>query len=72
MNLLRKKIKEIVQEIYLNEFTDNEYATIKSQYSDKRIILSHESEINFYPRDEHQRITYKPKGLWYGFGTSWL
>jgi len=72
MNLLRKKIKEIIQEIYLNEFTDDEYATIKSQYSDKRIILSHENEIDFYPRDEHQRITYKPKGLWYGFGTSWL
>jgi len=72
MDLLRKKIKEIIQEIYLNEFTDDEYATIESQYSDKRIILSHENEIDFYPRDEHQRITYKPKGLWYGFGTSWL
>lgn len=72
MDSLRKKIQEIIKEIYLKEFTDEEYETISSQYSNKRIILSNEDEVKFVSKKDDQRVTYKPKGLWYGFGNSWL
>jgi hypothetical protein len=72
MDVLRQKIKEIIKEIYLNEFSDEEFNTIASEYSNKRIILSHQDEIKFVSKKDDQRVTYKPKGLWYGFGISWL
>lgn len=72
MESLRKKIRQIINEINLNEFTDEEFQILDSQYSNKRIILSNENEIIFKPKDQKQEPTYKPSGLWYGFGASWL
>ena len=55
----------------LNEVSDEQYDFISSKYPDSRIILSNDEEIKFIPTKDNQRLTYKPKGLWYGFGTSW-
>lgn len=65
-------IRKLVREILVNEFSEEEFGMLKTQYADARIILSHDEEIGFRPQVGNQRTTYKPKGLWYGFGDSWM
>lgn len=65
-------IRKLVREILVNEFSEEEFRMLKSQYADARIILSHDETIEFRSSEGSQRTTYKPKGLWYGFGDSWL
>ena len=69
---IRKLVREILSERGLNEFSDDEYEMLKGQFSNSRIILSHEDRINFRPQGGKQRASDKPVGLWYGFGHSWL
>jgi len=70
------KTKEDVDSVVnseLNEVSDNMYDLIRDKYPNKRVIMSHEPEIKF--RDTpitDQGIRNKPRGLWYGFGASWL
>jgi hypothetical protein len=57
----------------LSEVSDNMYDLIRNKYPNKRVIMSHEPEIEFRNTPiSDQSIKSKPKGLWYGFGTSWL
>lgn len=67
----KSKSKKPKSKKKINEVSDEQYDFISSNYPKSRIILSNDDEINFRSRKEDQRITYKPKGLWYGFGTSW-
>jgi hypothetical protein len=69
---IRKLVREVLSERGLNEFSDDEYEMLKGQFSNSRIILSHEDRINFRPQGGTQRTADKPRGLWYGFGHSWL
>jgi hypothetical protein len=38
--------------------------------STDRIIMSDDETINF--KNAMQKVNYKPNGLWYGIGTSWI
>ena len=50
-----------------------DYNFISKNYSNSRIIMSKESEINFTPIPlSKQKNGFKPIGLWYGIGTSWI
>ena len=50
-----------------------DYNFISKNYSNSRIIMSKESEINFIPTPlSKQKNGFKPIGLWYGIGTSWI
>jgi len=39
---------------------------------DDRIIFSNVNRINFEETTKYQNISFKPNGLWYGFGDIWL
>ena len=67
---LNKRIRKILNEYSLDEVSKDIYDYIQN-HPDNRFILSPEQLINFKDKPD-QRTTYKPKGLWYGFGTSWL
>jgi len=67
----KNRFKSSKKKKKINEISDEQFDFISSGYSDKRIILSNDEEINFISRKSDQRVTYKPRGLWYGFGTSW-
>lgn len=56
----------------VNEISDFMHYIVNS-YKDERIVMSHESVINFRPTPiDKQQIGPKPNGFWYGFGSSWL
>ena len=67
---LKESIHKILKEYSLDEMGDELYHYIKN-HPDDRFILSPEDIINFKDNLD-QKITYKPKGLWYGIGTSWV
>lgn len=53
--------------------TQKEYDLISKNYSNSRIIMSKDSEINFkFTPISKQNNSFKPLGLWYGIGTSWI
>jgi hypothetical protein len=62
-----------IYEIYkgINEVSNEVYSLVKSDYSDSRIIMNKFDEINYRPTPD-QKVRVKPKGLWYGIGTSWI
>lgn len=69
---LIKLIGKLLKEVYDMDEVDNELVDYMSSNSNQRFILTHEDKINFTDKSDKQRVTYKPKGLWYGFGTSWI
>jgi hypothetical protein len=53
--------------------TQKDYDFISKNYYNSRIIMSKNSEINFTPIPiSKQDKSFKPKGLWYGIGISWI
>jgi hypothetical protein len=56
-----------------NEVSDDVYNTINDKYSNYRTILSKKDTIEFKSIPiEDQNHHHKPRGLWYGIGTSWI
>jgi hypothetical protein len=48
------------------------YNLIANKYNNSRIIMSENDEINFKAKAQQSEPDTKPKGLWYGIGTSWI
>lgn len=70
-----KAIKDIINEeinSYIKEVSDSEFDMILNDYSNERIIISENNNINFNSVIQDNKQPQKPKGLWYGFGDSWL
>jgi hypothetical protein len=56
----------------VNEISDFMHYIVSS-YKNERIVMSHEDKIIFKPTPiDKQRVGPKPRGFWYGFGSSWL
>jgi hypothetical protein len=55
----------------MGEVSDETYNKILSDYSSARLIMSDKDSIEFKPTP-NQEISFKPKGLWYGIGDSWI
>lgn len=68
-------IKNILRENFapkvVNEVSKDIYDLINTKYSNSRIIMSHEPEIKFREKKQQEK-GYKPNGLWYGIGPSWV
>ena len=69
------KIKNMLRESFVpkvvNEVSKDVYDLINTKYSNSRIIMSPEEKIT-YKSNDTQSLGYKPKGLWYGIGASWV
>lgn len=66
-----KRMKTIMN--VMGEISDEMYKNIKDNYSNARIIMSKSNNIEFVPTPlSQQKIGFKPKGLWYGIGDSWI
>jgi hypothetical protein len=69
------KIKNMLRESFVpkvvNEVSKDVYDLINTKYSNSRIIMSPEEKIT-YKSNDTQCLGYKPKGLWYGLGASWV
>jgi len=64
-------IKKLLREALVNEITDEAYDSLKTKHNNSRVIMNSEKEISFKDQP-NQSIGQKPKGLWYGIGTSWV
>lgn len=68
-------IKNILRENFtpkvVNEVSKDVYDLINTKYANSRIIMSPEESIKFKSTNT-QRLAYKPNGLWYGIGPSWV
>ena len=72
---MKRYIKKLLRESLINEVSDEVYELIKNKYSKSRIhagIKSKDEFIEYRPTVQSNRADWKPKGFWYGFGTSWL
>jgi hypothetical protein len=82
---LRKIVRNTIKESYddfnydywkgANEpdtISNELYNLIATQYNNSRIIMSENDEINFKSKTQQSEPDTKPKGLWYGIGTSWI
>jgi hypothetical protein len=68
-----KVIMEAGQVKPVHEVSDELYDALKNIHSNDRIIMSSNSEITFKQIPiEKQTVTTKPRGLWYGIGSSWV
>lgn len=57
----------------VNEVSDFMHYMVKYSYHNKRIVMSHEDKIIYKPKPiDKQKVGPKPRGFWYGFGSSWL
>ena len=68
---MKHLIKKLLREGLLSEITDETYELLQTKYNNSRVIMSNEEKIIFRNNPE-QKIHFKPKGLWYGIGTSWV
>jgi hypothetical protein len=68
-----KVIMEVNDVSPVHEISNELYDDIKNVHSNDRIIMSNNSELTFnsIPTDRQTQGT-KPKGLWYGIGSSWI
>ena len=55
----------------MGEVSDETHNKILSVHSNDRIIMTKHDSIDFKPTP-NQEISFKPKGLWYGIGDSWI
>jgi hypothetical protein len=75
---MKHLIKKLLREGLLDEVTDDVLDMINSQYSNAAIMMAPRiqqdgSDINYNPSvGGPQEITFKPNGLWYGIGSSWI
>ncbi len=71
---MKRYIKKLLREGLLSEVTDEIHELIRRKYSNSRIVITDEDEIEFRPvvQDQNARPSSKPEGLWYGIGASWL
>lgn len=75
VNNLSKKIGRIKQimeinDSNLNEVSDEGYRLIKERYSESKLVMTNKDSIDVYVKE--QEHGFKPKGIWYGIGTSWI
>jgi hypothetical protein len=75
INESKVMIKNMLRENFVpkvvNEVSKDIYDLINTKYSNSRIIMSHEPEIKFREKKQQEK-GYKPNGLWYGIGPSWV
>lgn len=68
-------IKNMLRETFaprvVNEVSKEVYDLVNTKYANSRIIMSPEEKIRF-KRTIKQKKGYKPNGLWYGIGPSWI
>jgi len=72
---MKRYIKKLLMEGLLSEVTDEVYELIEREYSSSRIhtgIKSTHEFIKYKPTTQVHSAANKPKGFWYGIGTSWL
>jgi len=73
LNLLKDSLKEDQYGSYDDEYPEKiTPETIKKINSNDRIILGTKDNIDLSIKVPPSKITTKPIGLWYGFGTSWI
>jgi len=68
---MKHLIKKLLREGLLSEISEEAYELLKTKYKDSRVIMSKEEKITFR-NNPKQTPHHKPKGLWYGIGTSWV
>lgn len=68
---MKSFIKILLREGLLSEITEEAYELLKTKYKDSRVIMSKEEQISF-KESPNQKNGRKPKGLWYGIGSSWI
>ena len=75
INLLRESFEGDEVNEYDYFFKKNDLITpetIKKIKSTDRIVVGTEDKLDLSRSISSQKIGMKPKGLWYGFGTSWI
>ena len=70
--ILTEEQYKLLYENKLNEISDESYKLIEEKYSDSKLIMSKNDSISFNEIKEQKDKGFKPQGLWYGIGTSWL
>ena len=66
------KIGKIYDSV-LREVGSDVYELIKTKYSKSRLIMSKDDKIDFRSTPiGNQEVRFKPMGLWYGIGSSWI
>lgn len=75
VNESKAAIKNMLRETFaprvVNEVSKEVYDLVNTKYANSRIIMSPEEKIRF-KRTIKQEKGYKPRGLWYGIGPSWI
>jgi hypothetical protein len=69
---IKTAIRECLNENKLNEISDESYKLIEEKYSDSKLIISKNDSITYEKKEQRWKEGFKPEGLWYGIGTSWL
>lgn len=75
---MKHLIKKLLREGLLDEVTDEVLDVINTQYSNYPIMMAPRGQktgdvINYDPKiGGEQEVTFKPNGLWYGIGSSWI
>jgi hypothetical protein len=69
--MIKNMLRESLVPKVVNEVSKEVYDLINTKYSNSRIIMSHEPEIKFREKTQQEK-GYKPNGLWYGIGPSWV
>lgn len=80
INILKQSIREGQDSLDYDDYPEDSYdyhqkvtpETIKKINSKDRIVLVTKDNIDLNFKVPPSRIGYKPIGLWYGFGTSWI
>jgi len=69
-----QRIRQIMEinDLDLNEVSDEGYELIKEKYSDSKLIMTNRGSITINAEKQKKYIGFKPRGLWYGIGTSWI
>jgi hypothetical protein len=66
-------VKRIIkEEINLLEVSDKLYELLKTNYSESRLVMTQNENIEFTDKTHKQKLGPKPIGLWYGIGTEWI
>jgi hypothetical protein len=74
---IRKTLKESFDDYWKDadesdRISDELYNLVKDKYNNSRIIMSANNDLVFKPKKQDLEPDTKPKGLWYGIGTSWI
>lgn len=69
------RIKTIIErnsQKSIHEISNELYNKIQNEHFNDRIIMSNNDKIFFNPVEKQTEDGTKPKGLWYGIGSSWI